>query len=81
MDEYTTMRELGKTFDVSSHTIGRWLVEIGLRTAEKNPSQRALREYVTQISLDCGKPLFMWHQAKTIAALESAGHERKNSSL
>ena len=35
---------MGKLFRVSSHVVGRWLVEIGLRTQDKKPSARALNE-------------------------------------
>ena len=44
MTDFTTMTELGKLFDESSHTIGKWLTVIGLRTSEMKPSQRAFDE-------------------------------------
>ena len=82
MDEYTTMRELGKSFGATSHQVGKWLVECGLRTIDKIPSHRAFDEgLVIKAPLDHGGYFWMWHLKRTIAALESAGHERKNSSL
>ena len=77
-DEFTTMREIGKQFGVSSHVIGRWLVEIGLRTQYKQPSQEAFAGgYCTRQPMDRGpKSLVIWHVTKTVAALERAGHRQ-----
>jgi len=36
--------ELGKLFGVSSHVLGDWLVDIGLRTSDKKPSAGAFSE-------------------------------------
>ena len=62
-DEFTTMREIGKQFGVSSHVIGRWLVEIGLRTQDKEPSREALAGgYCTRRAMDRGPgSLVVWH--------------------
>jgi hypothetical protein len=71
------MRELGKHFGASSHEIGRWLVEIGLRTESKEPSQMAIAGgYCKRQSFDGPGLLVVWHVAKTIAALEAAGHKQ-----
>lgn len=74
---YITMRELGTLFGVSSHVIGRWLVEIGLRTAQKRPSPAAFQGgYVQQGGLQNGGYFWIWHREMTIAALEQAGHQQ-----
>ena len=40
-DEFQTMREIGRTFfGVSSHTVGRKLRELGLRTTDGKPPTR-----------------------------------------
>lgn len=44
MDEFSTLTELGKLFGVSSHSIGRWLIECGLRTPGKKPSRKAFED-------------------------------------
>jgi hypothetical protein len=43
-DEYLSQTELGKHFGVSSHVVGRWLREIGLRTPTGKPTSRAFDE-------------------------------------
>lgn len=76
-EKYTTMRELGKHFGATSHEIGRWLVEIGLRTQSKEPSQKAIAGgYCKKQSFDGPGLQVVWHVGKTIAALEAAGHQQ-----
>ncbi len=76
-DEYTTMREIGKRFDATSHVIGRWLTEIGLRTESKEPSQKAIAGgYCKKRSFDGPGLQVVWHVEKTVAALEQAGHKQ-----
>jgi hypothetical protein len=76
--DYTTMTEIGKRFDASSHDVGRWLTEIGLRTQYKEPSQEALvGGYCKHRAMDRGPgTLVVWHIAKTVTALEKAGHKQ-----
>lgn len=80
MSEFLSQTDLGKLFDASSHDIGKWLVECGLRTDGK-PTQRALNGgYVSQASIHRGgqdRCFDVWHKIKTIAALEAAGHRQK----
>jgi hypothetical protein len=80
-NRHTTLTELGTMFGVSSHVIGRWLVEIGLRTPDKRPSAEAFEGgYCQQAPTGRGQGYFwVWHAQKTIAALEKAGHSRKES--
>ena len=75
--EFMTMTQIGQLFGVSSHQIGKWLVEIGLRTGGKSPSRAAFEyDFVTQAPSrnDCYN--WVWNSARTVAALEKAGHER-----
>jgi hypothetical protein len=75
--EFMTQTQLGQLFGVTSHEIGKWLVEIGLRTDRKAPSHLAFDgDYVTQAlgRNDCYN--WVWHAGKTVAALEEAGHRR-----
>jgi len=75
--EYVTMTQLGHLFGATSHEIGRWLVDIGLRTRSKLPSDRAIHGgYVTSIRTDGPFELISWHTVKTVAAIEAAGHRR-----
>ena len=71
------MREIGKRFDASSHDVGRWLTEIGLRTQYKEPSQAALAGgYCKRQAMDGPGTLVVWNVAKAVAALEKAGHRQ-----
>ena len=44
MDEYATMKDIGTVFGVSSHAVGRKLLELGYRTEKKKPSGKAFHE-------------------------------------
>ena len=35
--EFRTLTQIGEVFGASSHQVGKWLVEIGLRTRERGP--------------------------------------------
>ena len=75
--DYTTMREIGKRFNASSHDVGRWLTEIGLRTQYKEPSREAIQGgYCKRQAMDGPGTLVVWNTAKTVAALEQAGHQQ-----
>jgi hypothetical protein len=76
--DYTTMREIGKRFDASSHDVGRWLTEIGLRTQHKEPSREAITGgYCKRRAMEGGPgTLVVWNTEKTAAALEQAGHKQ-----
>ena len=75
--EYMTMRQIGQLFGVSSHTVGRWLKELRLRTDRGTPSHEALASGVaTQRYGDGATYHYVWQSKGTVAALEDAGHER-----
>lgn len=77
IDEYASQTELGKLFGVSSHKIGKWLIECGLRTQTKKPSNTAFEHgYVDQRpSTQPGTYFWVWNKEKTVALLTEAGHE------
>ena len=75
---YVKMTTFGDLFGVSSHVIGRWLREIGWRTSKNKPSQEAFDQDLAR-PVSSGRNngyFFVWHEAKTIEALEKAGHRR-----
>lgn len=81
MSEFVSQTELGKIFGVSSHEIGKWLVEAGLRTPEKRPSTFAFeRGFVERAPTGRGSGYFyVWHTQKTTQRLEVAGHSLRVS--
>lgn len=79
MYRYTsmTLTQIGQCFGVSSHQVGRWLVDIGLRTEDKRPSQKAFDgKFCTQGPSRGEGYTWVWHSQRTVKALEDAGHKR-----
>jgi hypothetical protein len=76
-DTFKRMTDLGKHFGVSSHKIGRWLTDIGLRE-NGSPSHSAFAGgYVKSAPNGRNDGYFwVWHHAKTVAALEQTGHRQ-----
>lgn len=81
MNEYVSQTELGKLFGATSHEVGKWLVACGLRNDRKRPSQRAFDEGFVRTTGTgrgvVGSYYYVWSRAKTIAALQAAGHRLK----
>lgn len=79
MREFINLSQLGKRYRVTSHVMGKWLVECGLRERRGNlfvPSQKAHAGGFVQVQpsgngAGCN---FLWHQTRTEAALADAGH-------
>jgi hypothetical protein len=72
-----TQGQIGQIFGVSSHQIGRWLQEIKLRTEEGRPSREAHEGGYCETAPSRGQGYYWaWNPAKTVPALEKAGHER-----
>jgi hypothetical protein len=75
--KHMTLTQLGGLFGVTSHEVGKWLVEIGLRTPQKRPSREAFAGgYVEQGPSRNQGYNWCWDSAKTVEALEAAGHRR-----
>jgi len=75
MDDYATMKEIGRLFGVSSHAVGRKLMELGYRTSTKKPSSAAFQAGMVQQkhTFDYTNYLWAWNVAKTVPLLEQAG--------
>jgi phage antirepressor YoqD-like protein len=80
-DEFLSMTELGKLYGISSHKMGKWLVELGLRNRDNKPSRAAFENgFVEQRdSTQPGTYFWVWHAEKTKWALEKEGHKRVES--
>jgi hypothetical protein len=81
VSDYLSQTELGKLFGATSHEIGKWLLDIGLRNEWKKPSKRAFDEgFVSTAGTNRGGTggyFYVWSREKTVAALQSAGHRLK----
>jgi hypothetical protein len=75
MNDYLTMKELGRLFGVSSHVVGKKLKEAGLRTADGRPTKAAFnggfcsQRWAPYMAGYC----WAWANETTLRALEDAG--------
>jgi hypothetical protein len=78
VSDYLSQTEIGKLFGATSHEVGKWLFDIGLRNEWKKPSKRAFDEGFVRTTGTgrglVGSYYYVWHKARTVAALQSAGH-------
>jgi hypothetical protein len=75
--KYKTMSQcqLGTLFGVSSHVVGKWLIEVGLRTNDKRPTWDAHHEgYCESASSGSTGYHWVWHSEKTVERFIQAGH-------
>jgi hypothetical protein len=70
-------RQIGEHFGVSSHVVGRWLKEVGLREPNGEPTPSAVEAgFAEPVDLGDGThPFWVW-QKKTVDYLEQHGHPR-----
>jgi len=74
---WMTQTALGKLFGVSSHAIGKWLVELGLRTKDGIPTLDALtRGLAKAMRDDRGFHFYVWDREAICALLRRAGHRQ-----
>lgn len=77
--EYLTLGQLGEVFGTTSHKVGRWLVQIGLRYESKQglkPSRDAYGGgFVKDVPSRNQGYCYAWHAEKSIKALVEAGHK------
>ncbi|WP_437191374.1 hypothetical protein [Planctomicrobium sp. SH527] len=78
MDECLSLTELGKIYGVTSHAVGKWLKNLGLRIHSGQPSARAFNEgYVYQRpSKQPGTYYYVWHRSRTTELLDGMGYPR-----
>jgi len=75
MKEYLSQTELGKLFGVSSHTMGDWLREAGLRDPGGRPTYEGHEYADTRPSTNPGTYFWVWHRERTVRLLQSRGHQ------
>ena len=80
-DAYWTMTEIGKLYGATPHKVGRELKELGYRTPDGRPSQKAFGEQMVQQRHDADRPEFYiwaWNREKVCDLLETFGWKRVN---
>ncbi len=74
-----TLTQLGSLFGTTSHQVGKWLVEIGLRTTKGKPSPKAFDGKLCETAPSHGQAYqWAWVVDKVVPTLELAGHRRIN---
>lgn len=71
-----SLSQLGELFGATSHDVGKWLVDVGLRNSEtKKPSWEAYHNgYYVNASKTLSFPSWEWDAELTVAKLKQAGH-------
>jgi hypothetical protein len=73
-DEFLSQTELGKLYGVSSHTVGQWLKDAGLRDQKGKPCGDGWDYVSTRTSTQAATFFYVWNRKKTTALLSSRGH-------
>jgi hypothetical protein len=78
MPEFLSLTELGYLYGVSGNKVGKWLLDLGLRTKEKKPSRAAFDgDFVDQRPSTQPMTYFwVWDAEKTTRLLDGAGFQR-----
>jgi hypothetical protein len=76
-EEFLSQTELGKLYGVSSHMIGRWLTDAGLRGRNGKPCGEGWNFVTTRTSTNVGTFFYVWNRTKTTALLAKRGHQVK----
>jgi len=73
-DIWVNQTELGRHFGMSAVAIGKKLCEVGLRTEQKDPTERAKTEgYCRFTPMKDGTPFYLWNKEKVATLLRQSG--------
>ena len=80
-DKFAAMTTIGEMFGTTSHKLGKWLTELGLRRNGK-PTRKAFEASLVEEwpSTQPGTWFYAWHVERTVALLVKAGHKMPSSS-
>jgi hypothetical protein len=71
--EYLGQRQLGQYFGATSHEIGRWLDDCGLRGSDRLPTAQALEDGLAKLVIpEVGVGFYTWHKERTLKNLMEA---------
>ena len=76
--EYSTMKQIGGIYGITSHKVGRKLKELGYRTEKGSPSKMAFDDGLVKQrwAQDSFVYQWVWHTEKVADVLDEAGLER-----
>src|SRR5205807_601230 len=73
-DIWMNQTELGRHFGISAVAVGKKLVGVGLRTKQKEPTEKAVTEgYCRFTPMKDGTPFYLWNKEKVAALFRQAG--------
>lgn len=72
--EFVSITQLGKIFGVGRKVMGKWLANVGLRTADLDPSDEAMHAGLCKFIRENDIVFVVWHRNKTIEVLKEAGY-------
>lgn len=73
-DIWVNQTTLGQHFGMSAIALGKKLHEIGLRTEQKEPTERAINDGFCRFTpMKDGKPFYLWNKTKVAALLRESG--------
>jgi hypothetical protein len=73
--KHMNQTQIGKLFGVTSHVVGNWLREVGLRLSDGSPSEMAHEGgFCKTVPSGASGYYWAWHSERTIAALRAAGY-------
>ncbi len=78
-EQYQSMRTIAKPFGATSHEVGQWLKNLGLRTPDGRPSPRAFAEgWVTQRTIEhSGGYFYVWDAERVSELFRHMGYVGK----
>ncbi len=77
---WVNQTNLGKHFGMSAIAVGKKLAELGLKGADKQPTELALSEgFCRSTPLKDGTPFFLWNKKKVAELLRSSGLQQLSS--
>ena len=76
-DVWANQTTLGKQFGLSAPAMGKKLKELGLRSEDGHPTERALAEgYCTSTPLKDGTSFFMWDRRQVEELMRAHGYQQ-----
>lgn len=81
MNEYLSLRDLGKLYGVSSHEVGKWLKNLGLRNETGYPTTEAIKDGLVKKapSKQPGTYFWVWNTSKTTEILDNMCYPRDSN--
>lgn len=81
MENYLSQTEIGRVYGVSSHVVGKWLKDLGLRNSEGFPTDDAKAMVSKRQSTNLGTWISVWDREQVLEVLDKMGYPRETAFL